>query len=342
MDCYVCGTPRPEGANYCPGCGRYCADDPNVRKAAPIPEEEILIPDPIPEEPDCTNEGAVPIEELPSDELPAEEVSDEEIPVEPAPGTEELVPETEAPEAPVAPEQTPERPVRKRKKHHPVLIPVLIMALLFTVGTVVWFAMPYPTEASDSPTETTAPSGKKPPIPSDKRQDKDDPARETYPATDDRCFRIKNGVVSFVPEKYDGSPILMIPSEIDGQTVTGIAAGGFANLEDVTTLVLPDTLETIGDYAFEHCTKLRGVYIPDSVVSVGKGAFRDCIDLESVSIPVATTGIGADAFDGCASLMYIFYEGTFEQWEALYNEYITPFTFAICSDGDYYHGAVTP
>ena len=51
MNCYVCGTPRPEGANYCPGCGRYCADDPNVRKSVPIPEEEILISDPIPEVP---------------------------------------------------------------------------------------------------------------------------------------------------------------------------------------------------------------------------------------------------------------------------------------------------
>ena len=39
-----------------------------------------------------------------------------------------------------------------------MLIPVLIMALLFTVGTVAWFAMPYPTEAPDSPTETTAPA----------------------------------------------------------------------------------------------------------------------------------------------------------------------------------------
>ena len=325
MNCYVCGTPRPEGANYCPGCGRYCADDPNVRKSVPIPEEEILISDPIPEVPVFSEYADASFLELLSTEIPDEQS-----------------PEAEESESSDPTEEPSEFLIKKRKKHHPVLIPVLIMALLFTVGTVAWFAMPYPTEAPDSPTETTAPSSKKPPLPSDKQQDKEDSVRETYPATDDRCFRIKNGLVSFVPDKYDGSPILVIPSEIDGQTVTGIAVGGFAGLEDVTTLVLPDTLETIGDFAFENSTKLRGVYIPDSVKTIGDGAFRNCTDMESVSIPVGTTTIGKDAFDGCASLMYFFYEGTFDQWEALYYEYVTPLTYAICSDGEYYHGTVTP
>lgn len=301
MNCYVCGTLRPEGANYCPGCGRYCADDPNVRNSAPLAEESVF--------------------------------------------DEALIPEPERlsePEAPVEPEQQAAPVPATRRKHRPVLIPVLIMAVLFAVGTVSWFLMPYPSDSDNPPPETTRPSAQQPPMPSGKNPIKEEVPLETYLPTDESCFQIQNGSVSLVPERYDGSPILVIPSEIGGQAVTSIADGGFAGLEDVTTLVLPETLETIGSSAFADSKKLRGVYIPDSVKSIGSNAFAGCIDMESVSIPLTTASIGADAFDGCASLLYIFYEGTFEEWEALYHEYVNPFTCACCSDGDYYHGAVTP
>lgn len=327
MNCYVCGFPRPDGAKYCPGCGRYCADDPNVRNPVPV-EEEVLIPALSEGEDTLSKETLATEEDIPSEQA--------DIPMEPE------ISEPEEALPPSEPEPSPVPSGKPRKKHRPVLIPVLIMVALFTVGSICWFMMPYDTAPSDSPTETTQPANKKPPLPSSKRPGSDDSAQETYPATDDRCFRIRDGVVSFIPERYDGNPILVIPSEIDGQTVTAIAREGFAGLEDVTTLVLPETLEAIGSYAFEGCTKLRGVYIPDSVHSIEEGAFRNCIDLESVSIPLATTSIGKDAFDGCASLLYIFYEGTFEEWDALYHEYVNPFTCASCSDGDYYHGAITP
>ena len=335
MNCYVCGFPRPEGANYCPGCGRYCADDPNVSKNISIPEGAILTVEIAPTEP-CDAAGeATSVEETVSEEdtlLNAEEQPEQLR----SPMQEDISALFSEPAQPVNP------PPKRQKKHHPVLIPVLIMAALFVMGIAAWWAMPYASGFPDTPTEATQPGNKKPPLPSDKRNNKSDASKETYPATDERCFRIKDGVVRFMPDRYDGNPILVIPSEIDGQIVTGIADSSFAGLEDVTTLILPDTLESIGKYAFENCPKLRGVYIPDSVTSIGESAFAGCIDLESVSIPMAIETIGKHAFDGCASLMYIFYEGTFEEWEALYSEYITPFTYAICADGEYYHGALTP
>lgn len=328
MECYVCGFPRPEGAKYCPGCGRYCADDPNVKNTPITPTEELILDEYLPESP--VAEEVIPVQESVPEDVPVPMLSE---------GPEQPVQEPE-PDAPAV-------SVRKRK-HRPVLIPVLIMAMLFTIGTTCWFLIPRQTPGADIPTETTEPGVNKDykiPLPSHKgnKPNSTKPSLPSdYEPTDDRCFRIENGIVSFIPERYDGSPILVIPSEINGQTVTGIAPGGFSELEDVTTLILPDTLETIGAFAFSNCKKLRGVYIPDSVTSIDSGAFAGCLDMESVSIPVGTTSIGADAFDDCASLMYIFYEGTFEEWEALYDEYITPFTFAICTDGEYYHGTVTP
>lgn len=332
MNCYVCGTPRPEGANYCPGCGRYCADDPNARKAPVIPAEDITIEEPIPDETPVPLTEPIPMDETVSEPVVVTEQTEQ---MEQPSFSDERI-------EPVSETSIPAEMPRKPKKHRPVLIPVLIMAGLFLVGSIVWFAMPFDRSPEGSPTETTAPSLEKPKHPAGKNDSTSRDPLDSYPPTDERCFRIRDGLVSFIPERYDGSSILVIPSEIDGQTVTGIAPEGFRAMKDVTTLVLPDTLETIGDSAFANCEKLRGVYIPDSVTSIGSAAFSGCIVMESVSIPVETTVIGADAFDGCASLMYIFYDGTYEQWTTLYNEYITPFTFVSCSDGDYYHGVYNP
>lgn len=311
MDCYVCGTPRPEGAKYCPGCGRYCADDPNVQKIIAIPEEDILTDDPI-----STDTDSVP-------DTTVAEVSVE-------------------PDIPSVPEPSAEDSGRRRKKHRPVLIPVLIMVVLFTVGTIAWFAMPYAPRPSGDSAETTQPSLMDPTTPTDRVPPADRIPEETHTPTDADCFLIENGSVRLIPGRYDGNPILVIPSEINGQTVTAIADEGFRGLENVTTLVLPDTLKTIGESAFADCLLLRGVFIPDSVTTISSKAFAGCLELESVSIPVGTTAIGTDAFDGCASLLFIFYEGTFEQWCALYNEYVNPYTCACCTDGEYYHGAITP
>ena len=340
MECYVCGTLRPEGANYCPGCGRYCADDPNVPKKAVLPAEALVIEDPVPMDESIELDAPIPLDQtVPEDTSPAEDAPAAQEP----PAAESALPEN------AEPVPQPEPAPGKGKKRRQVLIPTLIMTGLFLVGSVCWFLFPYNAPQPDDPgasTEQTAgatePGTKKPTLP----QEQDEPSgaepAETHAPTDERCFRIEGGVVSFLPERYDGGPVLVIPAQIDGQTVTAIADYGFAGLEGVTTLVLPETLESIGAHAFENCRKLRGVYIPDSVSSIGERAFSGCIDMESVSIPVGTTSIGADAFDGCASLMYIFYEGGYEAWMALYNEYITPFTYACCADGDYYHGAYTP
>ena len=67
-------------------------------------------------------------------------------------------------------------------------------------------------------------------------------------------------------------------------TVTGITAGtsyqdsAFYDCE-FTSITLPSTLKTIGDYAFYYCGSLTGITIPNSVTSIGKNAFEYCSSL---------------------------------------------------------------
>ena len=67
-------------------------------------------------------------------------------------------------------------------------------------------------------------------------------------------------------------------------------------------LVIPDSVTSIGDYAFRGCITLTSITIPDSVTSIGRYAFRECSGLTSVTIGNSVTSIGYSAFAGCTRL----------------------------------------
>ncbi len=66
--------------------------------------------------------------------------------------------------------------------------------------------------------------------------------------------------------------------------------------------VIPNTVTTIGQYAFEGCTGLTSVPFPSSVTSIGSSAFYNCKGLTSVVIPSSVTKLGSSAFQGCSNL----------------------------------------
>ncbi len=166
------------------------------------------------------------------------------------------------------------------------------------------------------------------------------PSDELPAEAGEGCFTIRNGEVTFLPEAWEGGTVLRVPETVAGQTVTALGPGCFAGCKDLTTIILPDTVRDIGPNAFDRCTALRGLLVPEGVKTIGSGAFGGCISLESLSISASVTVIASGCMDDCASLLYIFYNGPFESWNALYSDFVNPFTTAICTDGAYYHGAV--
>jgi len=156
---------------------------------------------------------------------------------------------------------------------------------------------------------------------------------------DDSCFSIRNGAVTFLPDRWEGERILRLPDTVNGEPVTALAPGCFRDCSELTTIVLPDSIVRIGREAFAGCTKLRGLYLPQGTETIGPLAFAGCVNMESVYIPGSVTEIAPGCFDDCAALLYLFYDGESDVWNELYGEYINPFTSAICLDGTYYQGA---
>ena len=72
--------------------------------------------------------------------------------------------------------------------------------------------------------------------------------------------------------------------------------------ELITELFIPDSVTSIGNYAFYGCTGLTSVTIGDSVTSIGDDVFCGCTGLTSVTIGDSVTSIGNDVFCGCTGL----------------------------------------
>ena len=85
-------------------------------------------------------------------------------------------------------------------------------------------------------------------------------------------------------------------------SVTSIGDYAFHGCDSLKSITIPNSVTSIGDNAFEYCSSLTSVTIGNSVTSIGYDAFSGCNSLTSVTIPNSVTSIGGYAFFGCDSL----------------------------------------
>ena len=100
-------------------------------------------------------------------------------------------------------------------------------------------------------------------------------------------------------------------------SVTTIGEYAFYNYENLQTVTFEQNetagagvqggtgLKSIGRYAFEACSGLTSIELPSSVTSIGYWAFSCCTGLTSIEIPASVTSIGSVAFRGCTGLTSI-------------------------------------
>ena len=88
-------------------------------------------------------------------------------------------------------------------------------------------------------------------------------------------------------------------------SVKVIRSESFATCTNIKKFYLPETLETIGECAFENC-EMASIKIPQSVTFIGSSAFNKCNNLETIVLPEGTGKIENMTLHGCKSLSYVY------------------------------------
>lgn len=103
---------------------------------------------------------------------------------------------------------------------------------------------------------------------------------------------------------------------VGGNNLKRIGYGAFSNCVNLKNITLPDSVESIGSYAFAW-TAVEELILPKNLERISSHSFDGCAHLQSVQIPVSVKEIEENAFIYDPMLKNIFYEGTKEQWDAV-------------------------
>ena len=96
-----------------------------------------------------------------------------------------------------------------------------------------------------------------------------------------------------------------IKSYVIPSSVTSIGDSAFDTCHSLSEIVIPSSVTSIGDSAFAGCRYLSEIVIPSSVTCIGDHAFWFCDSLSEIVIPPSVTCIGKGAFSSCDSLSEI-------------------------------------
>lgn len=108
---------------------------------------------------------------------------------------------------------------------------------------------------------------------------------------------------AFCYDDYMGNPYgeasgnIIIPF-----TVQKIGEKAFAWSKELESIEIPDSVVQIGKEAFASCTYLERVVLSNSITEISDGMFSWCQSLSEIIIPNSVTKIGKEAFDNCDSL----------------------------------------
>ena len=117
---------------------------------------------------------------------------------------------------------------------------------------------------------------------------------------------VRDGTVSISPSAFEQSNFesISLPNSI-----VSIGDYAFCECRYLQSVVLPNKLFRIEKYLFRNCDNLRSVIIPFGVTYIGQGAFEWCYSLDSVVIPNSVTTIKQLAFNGAGITSIVLPQG---------------------------------
>lgn len=143
-----------------------------------------------------------------------------------------------------------------------------------------------------------------------------------------------------IPSMYEGKPVTAIgeyalnddtlKSVVIPDSVISIDDFAFWYNTCIESVIMGDSVMSIGDQAFYHCSSLKSITISENLTSIGYWTFMGCSALVNVTLPDSITSIGHESFSGCSSLasinipnnLQIIEAGLFHVCESLTSIYI--------------------
>lgn len=150
----------------------------------------------------------------------------------------------------------------------------------------------------------------------------------TIPSTGDREYEVSysgDAEVLVIPDSYFGKKVTRVCSIQSAtvkeivlpQTVKSFVNGAFEGCVSLEKINIPYSVESLPDRVFLGCAALKEINIPQKVKSIGKQAFSGCASIRSVSIPAGVATIGEGAFRNTLSLTEIKVDEGNERYMAL-------------------------
>ena len=185
----------------------------------------------------------------------------------------------------------------KKMKSRKLLSLLLILALAISMSLAF-------TSCGDTDDDDTSFMDEEPETPNDNNSNQETGFK--YSVNSDGTYTVSK----FVFDGSDENPV--IEAEYEKAAVTAIGARAFENLA-IKSIVIPEGVKVIGDYAFAGCTGLTEIVIPASVTTIGSHAFYGCSNITNIEIKFyeedgkysednVSLSIGEYAFAGCSSL----------------------------------------
>ena len=115
---------------------------------------------------------------------------------------------------------------------------------------------------------------------------------QVNPASD-FAYTAENGEVT-ITDYVGTSEHVLIPSEIDGQPVTALADRAFYE-KTVTTVVVPESVKTLGEACFSGDNFLTSLTLPENLAELPPVALESCYSLMDFALPAGLKTIGEGA-----------------------------------------------
>lgn len=96
-----------------------------------------------------------------------------------------------------------------------------------------------------------------------------------------------------------------LTSVVIPNSITSIRKSAFDGCISLSSVSIPNSVSSIEDYAFRSCKSITSLVIPDNVTYIGDAAFASCLNMTSITLPNNITSISKSMLGNCQNLLNI-------------------------------------